>query len=533
VSLTDTTAFPGALDTFADISAVGGDQLNTLGKEHDAHHDKLAKGLREAQRVTVGPTFVNLKGQGGVGNGFGNDSPAVLATMAAAPSGATMQAPAGEYMVDPDVLKLLVKQNIIGDGADTTWFTLRSDTAGAALALEVAGAGSVRGYYGTRIKGIGINLANAPSATGIRTGVLGGNGLTANWTHLDDVRVEGGAVSMDCQAVNVKLTNFHFINPTTSFLVIHPTGQEFRGFDGVLECSPGVAIAVAIDIPILVGGPAGAVYLRHVHLNNLGTVSRGIYAHCPNGSTASVPVRCTDVVLDNMAGPGYDLVNVTDALITAGWVNCAAGVDNGAIRFYGGGAHTVIGQQQLNGGFAGNASTFDFAGGSTAGVTLIGNNPSTGPYYRLPASGKPTDLLILDRIWNVAVASNISNDLPGLRAAMTKLWTPPRMIQEDVRFVGAAGQPAFENGWVNVGGQQAFFWMDSFGVVRLEGQVDSGTASTIFTLPPGYLPFQTASFLAGDGAGGSKLLNVNTDGTVTTLVPPGGIVSLAGVEFRT
>jgi hypothetical protein len=51
VSLTDTTAFPGAVDVFPDINAVGGDMLNTVGKEHDALHDKTAKGLAVAEKL--------------------------------------------------------------------------------------------------------------------------------------------------------------------------------------------------------------------------------------------------------------------------------------------------------------------------------------------------------------------------------------------------------------------------------------------------------------------------------------------------
>lgn len=396
----------------------------------------LAPVVEKLQLITVGPTFTNLKGQGGVGIGTGNDSAAIASTFAAGPTGSVCTAPAGEYMVDPGVMALLSKRNIVGDGADTTWFTLRSDTAGAALSIEVTGAG-VRGAYGTRVKGIGINLGSAPSATGIRVGVAGGDGLTGNWTHLDDVRVEGGVVSFDCEAINVKLTNFHFINATQSFIIVHPTGQEFRASDGIMEIGPGWTTAIPIDIPILVGGPAGAVYLRDIALNNGGTAPRGIYEHCPNGSTASVPLRCYGIILDNLSGPGYDLVNVTDAQIMGGWVNAAAGVGNGAVRFYGGGAHVLVGIEQLNGG-SGSACTFDFAGGTPTGITLQGNVPATGPIYRLSATGKPVDLLIADHITAAAVIANVTNDPEGLRlACATGLWTPP--IHSQREFIRESG----------------------------------------------------------------------------------------------
>jgi hypothetical protein len=59
------------------------------------------------------------------------------------------------------------------------------------------------------------------------------------------------------------------------------------------------------------------------------------------------------------------------------------------------------------------------------------------------------------------------------------------------RAVGAAGEPGFQNGWVNFGGGElgCAFHKDSVGVVRVRGLVKSGPAnSAIFTLPIGYRP---------------------------------------------
>jgi len=59
-------------------------------------------------------------------------------------------------------------------------------------------------------------------------------------------------------------------------------------------------------------------------------------------------------------------------------------------------------------------------------------------------------------------------------------------------LVGAGGQPAFQNSWVNYDAAQvpAQFMRDPFGFVHIEGIVKNGTSSTavIFTLPPGYRP---------------------------------------------
>lgn len=63
MSLTDTTLFPGGIDTFPDVSASGGDQLNSVGKEHDALHDKTSKAVAQLERILVGPTFYNVEGR--------------------------------------------------------------------------------------------------------------------------------------------------------------------------------------------------------------------------------------------------------------------------------------------------------------------------------------------------------------------------------------------------------------------------------------------------------------------------------------
>lgn len=417
--------FPATVDTMPRAATRTEGDGATLRDKLQATTDPVAAVVEQLEKIVVGPSQINLKGYGALGDGSTNDSSAIAAALIAGPTGAVVRVPAGEYMMDPATLQLLAKRYLLGDGSDTSWFTLRSDTSGPAMLVDVTGSG-VRGAYGTRIKGIGINLVNAPSAVGIQMGAIGGSGLHSAWTWLDDIRVEGGVTSLDCQSVNCKLTNFHFLNPSTSFIIVHPNGQEFTAYDGIWEVSPSHTVATAMDIPILVGGAAGAVYLRDIKLNNAGTVSQGIYEHCPNGSTASVPLRCTNLTLDNIAGPGYNLENVTDAQVMGGWVNAAAGTGNGAVRFYGGGGHTFMGLEQLNGG-GGSACSFDFAGGTPTGIVLLGNHPATAVIYRLAGTGKPSNCLIWDVIANAAVQAQVTNDVEGLRAAMSQMWTPPFM----------------------------------------------------------------------------------------------------------
>jgi hypothetical protein len=71
VSLTDTTLFPGGLDTFPDIDAAGGDMLNTVGKEHDALHDKASKALAAIEWLLVATSnVVNVMAHGAVDSGL-------------------------------------------------------------------------------------------------------------------------------------------------------------------------------------------------------------------------------------------------------------------------------------------------------------------------------------------------------------------------------------------------------------------------------------------------------------------------------
>lgn len=82
------------------------------------------------------------------------------------------------------------------------------------------------------------------------------------------------------------------------------------------------------------------------------------------------------------------------------------------------------------------------------------------------------------------------------------------MAVESAGSVGAAGQPAFQNGWVNFGApwQGLRFWKDPMGLVHIEGLVKSGTvgAVPVFTLPAGFRPAANLGFATlSNGAFGS------------------------------
>ena len=78
---------------------------------------------------------------------------------------------------------------------------------------------------------------------------------------------------------------------------------------------------------------------------------------------------------------------------------------------------------------------------------------------------------------------------------------------EPVRLVDTPGNPAFEDGYTNLGqGASAGFFKDQFGVVHLQGDVNPPNfASVIFTLPEGYRPDM-------NGATGSPKRTLSTAG---------------------
>ena len=99
------------------------------------------------------------------------------------------------------------------------------------------------------------------------------------------------------------------------------------------------------------------------------------------------------------------------------------------------------------------------------------------------------------------------------RADRAKNLAAPEAFHE----VNAAGEPPFQNGWINIGGpgEQAGFFKDREGVVHLMGEVNGGAVgSVIFQLPPGYRP------AAGSVADFAVACNCST------IDPQGGSVSL-------
>jgi hypothetical protein len=106
--------------------------------------------------------------------------------------------------------------------------------------------------------------------------------------------------------------------------------------------------------------------------------------------------------------------------------------------------------------------------------------------------------------------------------------------------VGATGEPAFQNSWVNYDAAtfaSAGFRKDPGGRVAIRGSIKTGASGTIaFTLPTGYRPPKILRFsgMPQQGAAEWQQVNVNPSGDVAVYGSnPSGLVSLDGIEFDT
>ena len=106
--------------------------------------------------------------------------------------------------------------------------------------------------------------------------------------------------------------------------------------------------------------------------------------------------------------------------------------------------------------------------------------------------------------------------------------------QEDWHEVGAAGEPAFSNSWVNFGSNYTTcgFMKDTLGFVHLKGLVKNGTINqVIYVLPSGYRP-ATRDIYGVDSNGAHARLDVAEDGAVKPMAGSNAWVSLSGIIFK-
>jgi hypothetical protein len=106
----------------------------------------------------------------------------------------------------------------------------------------------------------------------------------------------------------------------------------------------------------------------------------------------------------------------------------------------------------------------------------------------------------------------------------------------DWHVIGTAGEPAFQNSWVNFNAtadQFAAFWKDSAGIIRLRGIIKTGAVPSVaFTLPAGFRPAGLRRFAVSSAAAFGQV-DVDPTGTVSPVIGSSTWVSLDGISFRT
>ena len=112
---------------------------------------------------------------------------------------------------------------------------------------------------------------------------------------------------------------------------------------------------------------------------------------------------------------------------------------------------------------------------------------------------------------------------------------------ENIRYIGADDNPAFENSWANYGNgyQNASFHKDKFNRVWLDGVIAGGTVdnsapfSPAFHLPEGYRPQYEKLYDQVDGTRApSAVIHVDTDGGVSINKGDNTYISLDGISWR-
>lgn len=92
---------------------------------------------------------------------------------------------------------------------------------------------------------------------------------------------------------------------------------------------------------------------------------------------------------------------------------------------------------------------------------------------------------------------------------------------EDWHYVGEAGEPAFENSWINFSGYQKLsFRIREGGIVDLYGVTTAGTpGAAVFTLPAEYRPSSPqllpSAGLVGAGPASATFIRIQTTGVVS------------------
>lgn len=164
-------------------------------------------------------------------------------------------------------------------------------------------------------------------------------------------------------------------------------------------------------------------------------------------------------------------------------------------------------------------------------------DPSAGTFTFVDAPETGDNILVAYMVANFGTgnADMLDGQHASAFADTTSVQTLSNktVVSEDWHWIGDAGEPNYENSWVDYGGEYsgAGFKKDAVGNVYLTGLVKSGTVNTaIFTLPVGYRPAYRKIFATTSNNVHARF-DVQPSGVVSTTNGSNAWVSLDGITF--
>jgi hypothetical protein len=247
----------------------------------------------------------------------------------------------------------------------------------------------------------------------------------------------------------------------------------------------------------------------------------------PTGGNATVPIEAWRIV--GAAGQPAFL---------GGWAASNSGAGYQAPSF----RKDPLGRVWIRGSFGGSptvAHAFTLPAGYAptaifAFDTLL-DNGAAGGYVSVDTLGQVS----LQRSSSASIYVDLSFDSGTVTAMPTGPTGPPGPAavltpSDPFHIVGAAGEPAYKNGWSALDTRGARFRKYKDGIVRLSGAMNVGTLSTAaFTLPSGSRPSLEGYYpVIANGVHGGVIVGVNGD--VIPFAPMAvGYCFVAGIQFDT
>jgi hypothetical protein len=177
-------------------------------------------------------------------------------------------------------------------------------------------------------------------------------------------------------------------------------------------------------------------------------------------------------------------------------------------------------------------------GKNSVGTAQLKKNAVTGPKIKTNAiTGADVNEATLGTVPSATNATDATNATNATNANTLDNIDSTGFVRpgsaEAWHEVGAPGEPAFRNGWVNSGPgtTTAAYYKDPLDVVHLKGIVDAGSG-IIFTLPAGYRPSVTGCWSTWRNGGNAYVCFFPSGNIAQSGGPTQGFMLLDGLTFR-